>query len=172
METVEAAESGTFEEIARRYTPRIRLYFALRARDAFQVDDLTQETLLAAFRRRESYDPARPFYPWLRGIALHVLQNERRRKAWSPLDEALHALAVEEADRLEEAERGDALAACLETLAPASRRLIDGRYFEGLSIHALASREKRGLKAVSVALVRIRVALRDCVAARLPEEPA
>jgi RNA polymerase sigma-70 factor (ECF subfamily) len=172
MEMVEAPERGAFEEIARRYTPRIRLFFALRSRDASQADDLTQETLLAAYRKRDSYDPSRPFYPWLRGIARHVLQNERRRGSWSPLDEALHALAVEEADRLEAAERGDALAACLETLAPAARRLLDGRYREGMSIQALAAREKRGLKAVSVALVRIRVALRDCVAERLPEEPA
>lgn len=33
------------------------------------VDDLVQETLISLHTKRASYDPARPFYPWLAAIA-------------------------------------------------------------------------------------------------------
>ncbi len=34
-----------------------------------QIDDLVQETLLALHKKRATYDPARPFMPWLAAIA-------------------------------------------------------------------------------------------------------
>lgn len=33
------------------------------------VEDLVQDTLLSVHRKRSTYDPARPFYPWLAAIA-------------------------------------------------------------------------------------------------------
>ena len=33
------------------------------------VDDLIQETLMSLHAKRATYDPARPFYPWLAAIA-------------------------------------------------------------------------------------------------------
>ena len=33
------------------------------------VDDLIQETLMSLHSKRATYDPARPFYPWLAAIA-------------------------------------------------------------------------------------------------------
>lgn len=33
------------------------------------IDDLVQETLISLHRKRASYDPARPFLPWLAAIA-------------------------------------------------------------------------------------------------------
>ena len=46
----------------------LRRFFAQKiAPDA--VDDLVQETLISLHRKRASYDPARPFLPWLAAIA-------------------------------------------------------------------------------------------------------
>lgn len=36
---------------------------------AHHLDDLVQDTLLSLHRKRASYDPARPFLPWLAAIA-------------------------------------------------------------------------------------------------------
>ena len=47
---------------------RLRRYFARRIMP-HQLDDLVQETLLAVHRKLASYDPARPFMPWLGAIA-------------------------------------------------------------------------------------------------------
>ena len=177
--TVEDAESellararegdrAAFDRLVLLFGARLRGFLGLRVRDVARIDDLAQETFLAAYRKLDQFDPALPFWPWLRGIAQYALLNERRIRRADPLDDTLHALCVEEADRLEALEVSEAIADCLETLPPASRRLVDGRYRDGLPIDGLARREGRGAKAVSVALVRIRIALRDCLERRLP----
>ncbi|MGE3692545.1 MAG: sigma-70 family RNA polymerase sigma factor [Novosphingobium sp.] len=46
----------------------LRRYFARRV-SPFQLDDLIQETLLSVHAKRASFDPSRPFLPWLAAIA-------------------------------------------------------------------------------------------------------
>lgn len=46
----------------------LRRYFARRIAPA-QLDDLVQETLLSLHRKRATWDPSRPFLPWLAAIA-------------------------------------------------------------------------------------------------------
>jgi RNA polymerase sigma factor (sigma-70 family) len=43
------------------------------------VDDLVQETLVSLHRKRASYDPARPFLPWLAAIARYRWIDQLRR---------------------------------------------------------------------------------------------
>ena len=43
-------------------------YYARRIAPA-SVEDLVQETLLSVHAKRASYDPTRPYYPWLAAIA-------------------------------------------------------------------------------------------------------
>jgi RNA polymerase sigma factor (sigma-70 family) len=43
------------------------------------VDDLVQDTLLSLHSKRASYDPARPFLPWLAAIARYRWVDQLRR---------------------------------------------------------------------------------------------
>lgn len=43
------------------------------------VDDLVQDTLISLHRKRASYDPARPFLPWLAAIARYRWVDRLRR---------------------------------------------------------------------------------------------
>jgi RNA polymerase sigma factor (sigma-70 family) len=66
-------------------------YFAHRIAPA-QVDDLVQDTLVSLHRKRASYDPARPFLPWLAVIARYRWVDQLRRTYRAkedPLDEVL-----------------------------------------------------------------------------------
>lgn len=44
-----------------------------------QIDDLVQEVLLSLHSKRASYDPARPFLPWLAAIARYRWVDHLRR---------------------------------------------------------------------------------------------
>lgn len=44
-----------------------------------QVDDLVQETLASLHTKRASYDPTRPFLPWLAAIARYRWVDQLRR---------------------------------------------------------------------------------------------
>ncbi|MEV4751047.1 RNA polymerase sigma factor [Streptosporangium sp. NPDC049248] len=61
-----------------RYAHQIHHYVARRL-STQAADDITAETFLAAFRRRDSYNLARPLArPWLYGIATTLVARHRR----------------------------------------------------------------------------------------------
>ena len=59
-----------------------------------QLDDLVQESLLSVHRKLASYDPSRPFAPWLAAIARYRFVDHLRlvyRRAEDELDNDLQA---------------------------------------------------------------------------------
>ena len=56
----------------------LRRYYARRI-GPWQLDDLVQDTLLSLHRKRASYDPARPFLPWLAAIARYRWVDHLRK---------------------------------------------------------------------------------------------
>ena len=56
----------------------LRGYYARRIAPS-QLDDLVQETLIALHNKRASWDPARPFLPWLAAIARYRWVDHLRR---------------------------------------------------------------------------------------------
>lgn len=61
---------------SRRWLER---FFARRIPPA-QIDDLVQNTLLSVHTKRATYDPARPFLPWLAAIARYRWIDQLRRE--------------------------------------------------------------------------------------------
>ncbi len=51
------------------------------------VDDLVQDTLISLHRKRASYDPARPFLPWLAAIARYRWVDRLRQTYRHAADE-------------------------------------------------------------------------------------
>ncbi|MET7462649.1 RNA polymerase sigma factor [Nonomuraea sp. NPDC005501] len=67
-----------FGEIYDRYVSEIHAYLGRRL-DRQAADDLTAEVFLAAFRKRETFDPQRgAVRPWLYGFAGNVIALHRR----------------------------------------------------------------------------------------------
>ncbi|MCX9148446.1 sigma-70 family RNA polymerase sigma factor [Erythrobacter sp. WG] len=56
----------------------LRGYYSRRIAPG-QLDDLVQETLIALHNKRASWDPARPFLPWLAAIARYRWVDHLRR---------------------------------------------------------------------------------------------
>lgn len=71
-------EADAFTGIYDRYFPVIHRYVAGRLGPQI-ADDLSAETFLVAFRRRDRFDPARgAVRPWLFGIATNLVAQHRR----------------------------------------------------------------------------------------------
>lgn len=56
----------------------LRRYLARRV-PPHQLDDVVQETLMSVHRKRASYDPQRPFLPWLAAISRYRWVDHLRR---------------------------------------------------------------------------------------------
>jgi RNA polymerase sigma-70 factor (ECF subfamily) len=153
-----------FEGLVRIHEGRVRSFFAVHLRDPAQADDLSQETFVLAYRRLSAFDPTLPFYPWLKGIALNVLRNDRRKRRPETLQEGwVEALQETSSEPLQDREALEALRLCAQKLDPSAAQLVHARYREGLPLADLAARVGRNAHSISMALVRIRELLRDCV---------
>jgi RNA polymerase sigma-70 factor (ECF subfamily) len=84
--------------------------------------------------------------------------------------ERIAETAIEQAGTLQLDERREALAGCVEKLAPQDRDLLTQRFANGVSIQAIAARMGRSADAVYKAQARIRRALFECVTRRLAME--
>lgn len=160
-----------FETQWRHSEPRVRAFLAAACRDGAAVQDMTQETAMAAWRKRDEFDPARDFLAWVIGMARFVLLRHRRdlarrRVILAPeLVEQLAETLVAEAAALDH--RQQALAICREQLGEPAKRLLALRLGQGLPLAEVALRLGRTHGAVRTAFSRIRDWLRACIEARL-----
>jgi RNA polymerase sigma factor (sigma-70 family) len=72
------SEPAVFAQLYDRHAPELHRFTARRVGSQV-AEDLVAETFLAAFRRRDSYDPSQPdARPWLYGIATNLIGHHRR----------------------------------------------------------------------------------------------
>lgn len=120
------------------------------------VDDVVQDTLMTVHRARASYDPARPFMPWLRAITQRRAIDRLRRAGRRPR-EVNDPLAYEaEIDpgptpgqSLEARDRAAALARAVASLPEGQRQAVEQLGLRELSLEeaaALTGRSKGALK--------------------------
>jgi RNA polymerase sigma-70 factor (ECF subfamily) len=136
--------------------------------------DVLQETNLVLLEKAADYDRSRPFVPWALTFARFQVLAWRKRQSRDRLvlNDDLFAVLADRltADSLPPNRRLDALEKCLNKLPRDSRGLVDARYVRDEPVQDIAARLGMSASAVSVALFRVRKALRDCVQAALAVE--
>lgn len=139
MARVQAGDREAYRALLDDLRPLVTAFAARHTRDAAAADDLYQEVLLALHRARHTYDPARPFEPWLFGIARHVAADHARRQARRGRWEVV----VDEVPDVAGASEGGgmrALEQALAALPPAQREAVELLRLEGLSLEQAAAR--------------------------------
>ncbi|MGD9690658.1 MAG: RNA polymerase sigma factor [Phycisphaerales bacterium] len=135
------------------------------------VDDLFQETMLVAWRRLEEFDRSRPFGPWLRGIAAHLVLAHRRKagarrtmscepEVLEELERQFSALSARPGDTFRQ--RVEALRRCLDRLPEQMREAIELAYARGMMLRQIALALGSGEEAIKKRVQRAREALADC----------
>jgi RNA polymerase sigma-70 factor (ECF subfamily) len=82
MERAQKGDREAFRALVRDIGPALTSFLRRRIADPHELEDTCQETLLAIYQSRHTYEPARPLEPWLFAIARHVAANHFRRN-WS-----------------------------------------------------------------------------------------
>ena len=70
--------AALFDDIA----PSLTYFLRRRVADAHELEDVYQEVFMAVFEARHTYEPGRPFEPWLFAIARNIAVDYLRRR-WS-----------------------------------------------------------------------------------------
>jgi RNA polymerase sigma-70 factor (ECF subfamily) len=119
-----------------------RAYLRKRAGQAGGLEDVVQETLLAIHRDRHTYDPARPFGPWMYAIARHRLLDHVRRQRRHAQNEVLGVeawVAMNERPAVaEQGSRSGFLQHALGLLSGKQREIIRMLKLDGLTVAEIA----------------------------------
>ncbi|MEZ5663041.1 MAG: sigma-70 family RNA polymerase sigma factor [Burkholderiaceae bacterium] len=108
--------------------------------------DVTQEVFLRIWRYAASYDPAKSIHAqaWINQAARNQVMTElaRRRRRREDPEEAVEDKADEHAEPRQMARvvvQSPVFSAAMNTLAPATRKVILMRYFQDLSLQEIAT---------------------------------
>ena len=176
IDEVLGGDTAAFLKLAQIYGPKLRIYFASRISDPATVDDLVQETFIAAYQTLDRFDRSANFTAWIRGIArnrmlLHLRSIYATKKAMGKLrnnivDKVSPELAALEGEDQEL--RLQLLRRCIRKLPERSHELVEARYLRGESVTAIANQLQTTVSAISSTLYRVKQRLGNCIREGLP----
>lgn len=80
MAAAQKGDSGAYDRLLRAIVPFVRSLVRRALSDPDAVEDVVQEVLLTVHRVRHTYEPARPFSPWLATIVSRRAVDFIRRR--------------------------------------------------------------------------------------------
>ena len=175
MAAAQTGDAEAYRRLLQRCVPVIAgLARARGFRDA-AVEDIVQETLLTVHRVRHTYDPGRPFLPWLRAIAerrsIDAHRQRARRRGWEVQDEVRYDAYPDQAEtaeqRVDRQDRRRQLERAMAELPEAQREAVAQLATGGKSLDEAAGATGRSKGTLKVNLHRAIKALRI----KLGQEP-
>lgn len=148
-------QRAAFAELYDRHE-RVVYRYAARRLGTVHAEDITSETFLVAFRRRESFFGGPDARPWLLGIATTLMQKHARQeaRAWKGMLAA--DLARVDIDRIEQADARLDAQRVARRLGKAVSRLPDGDR-DVLLLHTFADLDYAGIaEALSIPVGTVR----------------
>jgi RNA polymerase sigma-70 factor, ECF subfamily len=159
--------TAAFEELFARYKQSMFGFFRRRVADREQAEELTQETFLALLRSATHYRPSATFRTYLYAIAFNVLRAYRRKAAFRAMFSGRNDREPAARDSLD---AEIVLRDALSRLERVDREILLLREFEQLSYTEIAELTRLPLNTVRSRLFRARMALREMLAAPMPEK--
>jgi len=103
VELVQSGQTDAFEVLVKRYETRLFNYLRRMTGNAFDAEDLFQETFLRVYTHLDRFRPGGLFRPWVYRIATNACKDHLRWWRRRPRQVAQRAADSGEADLLERA---------------------------------------------------------------------
>jgi RNA polymerase sigma-70 factor, ECF subfamily len=164
MHAAQQGDAAAYRKLLHSVTPRIRRIVTHR-RAFFReedVEDLVQDVLLSLHSVRATYDPRRPFMPWLLAIIRNRLVDAAR-KSQRTREVLVGDANVTFPDPATNPKRGDdleALGEAVQMLPTGQRQAIELLKIEGFSLREAATISGTTIGALKVGTHRAMAALR------------
>lgn len=171
---VRDGDMAAFEPIVRQFQRPLRAWLAAQAPAGVDVDEVAQQSFIAAFVGLDGFELGTNFSAWLFTIARFQLRAEITRirrvadyhSRYGPdlLQPELDIRQSEPPELL--VARIGYLRSCLKLLEENARRFIVWRYDEGVSLEEMATRSGRSVSAVKKQLWLVRKKIQQCIELR------
>ena len=159
MAHAQMGEQDAYRRLLEEITPYLRSLAAKCHRDPGDVEDSVQDVLLTVHAIRHTYDPTRPFAPWLVAIANRRIADRLRRQGRStaretPLTDEDVTFAAPEANYDESMSAARALREAIERLPQGQRDAVRLLKLQEMSLKEAATASGMSIAALKVATHR------------------
>jgi len=173
-ETIQKVLDGdrdAYRAIVKEYGSVVRALLAGHLTSADLVEDLAQETFIAAYEHLGDFKIDQDFGPWVKGIArnkllMHLRRTYQHGEALVKLKAKAAQEMLEDVTRLQSRDANDAvdrLKACFQGLPERMLGVLRARYFERESVTTIAGKLGTSVSAISSLLFRGRKELQACL---------
>lgn len=175
VERAQAGDKRAFEQLVGKYQRKLGRLLSRFIRDQAEVEDVTQEAFIKAYRALPSFRGESAFYTWLYRIGINTAKNHlvargRRAPTSTEFDsdeaesfddaELLHDINTPER-LLQSKQIGQTVNAAMEALPDELRNAIVLREIEGLSYEEIALEMKCPIGTVRSRIFRAREAVAE-----------
>lgn len=178
---VRRGDTACFEELVRKYQPRIFATARRYARRESEVEDIVQEVFIKAFQKLDSFRGDAPFEHWLMRLAVRTCYDFLRRHQrnrehhFTDLSESeqdwLERFVTEPDSASENADAAKALVKrLLGMLSPKAQLIISLLEIEGRSVKEISALTGWSVPLVKVRAFRARAEMRKCLQQLKPEQ--
>jgi RNA polymerase sigma-70 factor (ECF subfamily) len=160
MALSQAGGRAPYAELLRETAPFIRTVVGRRLRGSATAEDVVQDVLLTLHRVRHTYDPRRPFTPWLVAIAERRCIDAMRRRSRvmgheTSDDRAYETFADTSSSRdLEAGQAAEEVGVLLSVLPRGQREAVELLKIRELSLAEAAAVSGQSIGALKVAVHR------------------
>lgn len=157
MARAQDGDAAAYRALLEAIAPYLRALASRRHRDARDIEDAVQDILLTVHQIRQTYDPARPFGPWLVAIANRRLVDRLRRQGRSTARETSlephhETFSAPEANLYPDHLEQGALREAVASLPPRQREAITL-----LKLQELSLKEASAASGLTVASLKVSV---------------
>jgi len=169
MAAAQRGDQDAYRDLLEAVQPMILGYVRRRIEAESAAEDVAQDVLLTMHRARHTYDPRRPFEPWLFAIARSRLIDHLRRRRRISAVEVLTEKMPEVSATIAAGAAGESAFEVLERLPASQREAFAMLKLEGLTTEEAARRAGVSVSALKVRAHRAYKALRKALAEKSDE---
>jgi len=172
MRAAQSGDRAAYERLLREISPLIRALVRRHCSNRADIEEMVQDTLLTLHRVRHTYDPSRPFCPWLAAIAwrrsIDALRRRMRVSKYETPELGLYetfsnAAANSDLESVHSAEEVEQL---LQSLPPRQREALESLKLREMSLVEASAASGQTVAALKVNTHRALKTLRALVQGR------
>lgn len=162
IEAVLNGDKQAYADIVRRYQNKLYGLFRKMGSSESDAQDLTQETLLKAYRKLAVHNPAQSFAGWIYSIAVNLQKDRGSRIKTDVVQEEIYELETPESKLLQK-ELCSELERLMENLPKQYKLVLILRYTNQLNHKEIADVTGMSVRQVNNAVFRAKKRLRKIV---------
>ena len=172
MRAAQSGDHAAYQQLLREISPLIRALVRRHCSNRADIEEMVQDTLLTLHRVRHTYDPGRPFCPWLAAIAwrrsIDALRRGMRVSRHETSDHIAYETFADAAANsdLEGVHSAEEVEALLQLLPARQREALQALKLRQMTLAEASAASGQSVAALKVNTHRALKTLRGLLAAR------